>query len=135
MEYAPRTNRLLGQILDGVITAIPLFVAAFSTMVNDTLGGLAVVTAILTSIGYYFLADALPGGQSIGKKVLHMSVVDERTGRACTPWQSFVRNLLLALLGPLDWVFIFGSRYQRLGDKVAGTIVLTTTDAAAREPF
>jgi hypothetical protein len=29
------------------------------------------------------------------------------------------------LLGPIDWIFIFGDRHQRLGDKIAGTIVVT----------
>jgi hypothetical protein len=29
-----------------------------------------------------------------------------------------------ALLGPLDWIFIFGSTHQRLGDMIAGTVVI-----------
>jgi uncharacterized RDD family membrane protein YckC len=28
------------------------------------------------------------------------------------------------ILGPIDWIFIFGDRRQRLGDKAAGTIVV-----------
>jgi uncharacterized RDD family membrane protein YckC len=55
-----------------------------------------------------------------------MTVVDAKTGAPCTVWQSFVRNLLLAILGPLDWIFILGERHQRLGDKAAGTIVVET---------
>jgi uncharacterized RDD family membrane protein YckC len=35
-----------------------------------------------------------------------------------------VRNILLSILGPIDWIFIFGERRQRLGDKAAGTIVV-----------
>jgi hypothetical protein len=27
-------------------------------------------------------------------------------------------------LGPIDWIFIFGERHQRLGDEAAGTIVI-----------
>ena len=34
---------------------------------------------------------------------------------------------LTRLLGPLDWIFIFGSRHQRLGDMAAGTVVITET--------
>jgi uncharacterized RDD family membrane protein YckC len=30
----------------------------------------------------------------------------------------------LAILGPIDRIFIFGERHQRLGDKAAGTIVI-----------
>ncbi len=63
-------------------------------------------------------------GQSVAKQWLGMRVVDRTTGEPCTFGQSFVRNLLLILLGPLDWLFIFGERSQRLGDKVAGTTVI-----------
>ncbi len=80
--------------------------------------------ALLFSVGYYLFADGLAGGQSIAKRWLGMAVVDARSGAPCTFWQSFVRNLLLAILGPLDWLFIFGGRHQRLGDKAASTIVV-----------
>ena len=53
-----------------------------------------------------------------------MRVISEESGAPCTFGQSLVRNFLLALLGPIDWVFIFGERHQRLGDKAAGTIVI-----------
>jgi hypothetical protein len=36
----------------------------------------------------------------------------------------FVRNLLLAILGFFDRIFILGERHQRPGDKAAGTIVV-----------
>lgn len=82
------------------------------------------MAAVLFSLAYYFLADGLPGGRSIGKRMLGMTVVHAETGLPCTMGQSFVRNVLLAVLGPLDWVFIFGEQHQRLGDKAAGTIVV-----------
>jgi hypothetical protein len=69
-------------------------------------------------------ADALDDGQSIGKRWLGIRVVDDITNAPCTFGQSFIRNLLLAVLGPIDWIFIFGERRQRLGDKAAGTIVV-----------
>ena len=53
-----------------------------------------------------------------------MQCVDANSGAPCSFWQSFIRNLLLAVLGPIDWIFIFGERHQRLGDKAAGTIVV-----------
>lgn len=53
-----------------------------------------------------------------------MRVVSEKTGASCTFGQSLLRNILLMVLGPLDWIFIFGERRQRLGDKLAGTIVI-----------
>ncbi len=51
-------------------------------------------------------------------------MVDAESGAPCTFGQSLIRNVLLMVLGPLDWLFIFGDRHQRLGDKAAGTIVI-----------
>ena len=56
-----------------------------------------------------------------------MHVVDDKTGEPCPFGQSFIRNVLLAVLGPIDWIFIFGERRQRLGDMAAGTIVVAET--------
>jgi uncharacterized RDD family membrane protein YckC len=64
------------------------------------------------------------GGQSFGKRAVGTAVVHAVSGAPCTAGQSFVRNLLLYLLGPIDWIFIFGERHQRLGDKLANTIVV-----------
>jgi uncharacterized RDD family membrane protein YckC len=58
--------------------------------------------------------------------MLGMRVIDEKTRQPCTFWQSFVRNLILHLLGPIDWIFIIGERRRRLGDMLAGTIVVKT---------
>jgi uncharacterized RDD family membrane protein YckC len=81
-------------------------------------------TGYLIFAFYILFADGLPGGQSLGKRLLRTAVIQERTGQPCGWWRSFVRNFMLALLGPLDWVFVFGKRRQRLGDMAAGTIVV-----------
>jgi uncharacterized RDD family membrane protein YckC len=130
MQLASRINRLLGQFIDGIITALPLFAAVLGVSVSDTLGTVLFVIALIVSIAYYFLADALPGGQSYGKRALGIRVIDEKTQQPCSAAQSLIRNLLLAILGPIDWVFIFGAKHQRLGDKAAGTIVVTDADSA-----
>ena len=125
MVFAPRGSRLLAQVLDAVVASTPMVLV----VVLDTFGvgfsGLGMI-AVLFSIAYYLFADGLAGGQSIAKRWLGMAVVDARSGTPCTFWQSFVRNLLLAILGPIDWIFIFGGRHQRLGDKAASTIVVAS---------
>ena len=124
MQYASRPSRLIGQVIDGLIAVAP--VAGFLVIPR---GG-EMITAVygLAWIGWIifhvFLADGLQGGQSLGKRFAGTRVVDAESGTPCTFGQSFIRNLLLSILGPLDWVFIFGARHQRLGDKAAGTIVI-----------
>jgi uncharacterized RDD family membrane protein YckC len=123
LELASRTSRLLGQVLDGVIAVVPLMIAFLVAAMSETIGHVLILAAACFSIAYYFFGDALPGGGSYAKQMLKLEVVDATTGRPCSLGQSFVRNLLLALLGPIDWIFIFGERHQRLGDMLAGTIV------------
>jgi uncharacterized RDD family membrane protein YckC len=122
--------RLGGQLLDAIVVWAIILIAfgwaAFSDSDLHLSAGFAlpVVMMYLLAVGYVLLADGLPGGQSLGKRVLKMTVIKERTGRPCSFVDSFVRNLLLAVLGPIDWLFIFGRKHQRLGDKAAGTLVL-----------
>jgi len=117
-ELASPPLRFIGQFLDALVAYLMIFVA----LAVDSSGFFMVAWGF--AVLYILLADGLPGGQSLGKKLLHMRVIEEKSGRACTFGKSFLRNLLLAALGPIDWVFIFGRKHQRLGDKVAGTIVV-----------
>jgi uncharacterized RDD family membrane protein YckC len=122
--YAPRSARLIGQVLDGLVAVAPLLVILVIQSLGEVTAGLFAIAWVAWVIFYFLLADGLPGGQSLGKRILNIRVVDAGSGEPCTFWQSFVRNLLLSVLGPLDWIFIFGERHQRLGDKAAGTIVI-----------
>ncbi|WP_437935320.1 RDD family protein [Sorangium sp. So ce341] len=72
---------------------------------------------------YFLFADGL-NGQSLGKRVFLLAVVDERTGRRCGFGESVLRNLTRCL-GVLDFVWIFGVQRRRLGDIVAKTRVIT----------
>jgi uncharacterized RDD family membrane protein YckC len=125
MNYASRTTRLIGQFLDGIVGGAPLLLALFVAPFSHSLGTLLLIGAVGWSVFYYFLADGLHDGQSLGKQWLGMRVVGADSGAPCSFGQSFIRNLLLAALGPIDWIFIFGERHQRLGDKAAGTVVIS----------
>jgi len=124
LGYASRSTRLFGQFLDGLVSGVPVGVAALISSFSSALGAAALMASIAWAIFYYFFADGLHGGQSYGKRWLGIKVVNANTGAPCTFGQSLIRNFLLAVLGPLDWVFIFGEHHQRLGDKAAGTIVI-----------
>jgi uncharacterized RDD family membrane protein YckC len=124
---ASRGNRLLAQLVDGVVAAVPFYLGTAFVTFSVTLSGVAFTIGALWFGFYYLFADGLSGGQSLGKRWLGMHVVDEKTGAPCTFWQSFIRNFL-QVLGPLDWIFIFGDKHQRLGDKAAGTIVVANND-------
>ena len=124
-HYASRVTRLVAQFVDGLITAVPWIIGlAFAFLLGD-LGGILMLLGGLVAVAYYLFADGLEGGQSYAKRLFNIRVVDATDGTPCSFGKSFVRNLLLALLGPIDWIFIlFTDRKQRLGDIVAGTIVV-----------
>ncbi len=117
-------QRLMGQFLDSVIAFIPVLAALVLGVVSDTLGGLALLGAIAFAVFYILFADGFEGGQSFGKRMMGTAVISAATGQPCSYGASLIRNLLLSLLGFIDWLFIFGPRRQRLGDKAAGTYVV-----------
>ena len=124
---ASLTQRLVAQILDGLVYGAIVVVALilFRTVSGAWIGG-------IVSLLYLFFQDGLSRGQSYGKRVIGTAVIDERTGDWCTFTQSLLRNLSLSLLSIIDWIFIFGERRQRLGDKIARTVVVRLDSALDR---
>ncbi|ENO1334701.1 RDD family protein [Vibrio parahaemolyticus] len=117
-------QRYLGQIIDGVITSA-IFIAFL--WVGSLIGltqEISSIIAVSCAALYFLLSDGLAKGQSLGKKVLGLSVLDSVTGESCSFSQSFFRNLLTPIIGMIDAIFILGKRRQRLGDRLAKTIVV-----------
>lgn len=71
---------------------------------------------------YFFLHDAIPG-QSLGKRLLGIRVVQLESGLSCTWSKSFWRNFSHVIFA-IDAVFVLGRRRMRLGDMIAGTVVV-----------
>jgi uncharacterized RDD family membrane protein YckC len=117
-------DRLGGQILDSIVAVLAVLVTAIPLAISDTVGQITLAGGVLFALFYILFADGFRNGQSYGKRIMKTAVVDATTGEPCTFGQSFVRNLLLSILGVIDWVFIFGRRRQRLGDKAARTLVI-----------
>ena len=131
-ELASRWERWAGQFLDALIY-VAIFVAGFlaSALLNvEILSILGIIAAIL----YVLFQDGLANGQSLGKKLMRTSVIDSNTANSCSFGQSFLRNLLLSILGFIDWVFIFGKKRQRLGDKAAHTYVVKLHELPKMSP-
>jgi uncharacterized RDD family membrane protein YckC len=73
---------------------------------------------------YFLFADGMKRG-SFGKRLTGLRTLDDDTHEPCTYGQSFVRNLFILILGPIDLLFTAISDDRlRLGDRVAGTIVV-----------
>ncbi len=85
--------------------------------------GVGAAPALLMFVGYLLFSDGLGEGQSFGKKLVKIAVVDQSTGAPCTYAGSLLRNLI-RVFGVFDWAFALGEGRQRLGDKAANTIVV-----------
>ena len=117
-------RRYVGQMLDGIV-AFAIIFALFAVgkalaLEQNHIDILALGSGAL----YWIFADALPRGQSLGKRVLNMAVIDKDTGAHCSLWQSFLRNILTPIIGVIDAVFILTRKRQRIGDLAANTIVV-----------
>ncbi|EJM04668.1 putative membrane protein [Pseudomonas sp. GM102] len=113
-----------GQLIDSITTFFLFYAVG---RVAEFVGLPPTVVALLalgSGAAYYLFSDAMPNGQSLGKKLLGMSVIDEQSYLNCNLYQSFIRNITTPFLSIFDWIFIFFGSRKRLGDMLASTIVI-----------
>lgn len=67
--------------------------------------------------------DGIMKGRSIGKRLLSLQVVRLKDGKPCSFRDSIVRRFT-AIFQPFDSLFAFGKNKQRMGDKLANTVVV-----------
>ena len=118
-------KRFQGQFIDGFIAYV-LGVFAFYLIDITSVRDVAVYSGVFIGLIYYLFSDAMPNGQSIGKKLLNIQVVNASNKQPCTLLESFLRNITFPL-GLFDWIFIFFGQHKRLGDFIASTIVIKKT--------
>ncbi len=128
-------ERVAATILDTLIKVAYLFITGLllSAMhASDTVEGFFGIVVIFLPIAFYSLvSEILMNGQTVGKKVLNTKVVSLDGGQATTG-----QYILRWLFQPIDFYITiyscafltvgFSDKSQRLGDMVAGTIVIRT---------
>jgi len=119
---------MLGSILQKVIAPLMAFG-------EDVAGAIQIVVYFAITILYGVATEWMWRGQTVGKRLMGLRVVDAR-GLRLEPSQIVVRNLM-RVLDALPALYLVGgiacvvSRYrQRLGDLAAGTVVVRTSVAA-----
>ncbi|HEV2619002.1 MAG TPA: RDD family protein, partial [Acidobacteriaceae bacterium] len=134
---------LLDYLLQGVLVLLSIliffvFLSGVTSHIAGTVSdsqsakwGIAIVIAIpfLLQWGYFTLFEAFWRGQTPGKRVMRIRVI-QQTGRQVSLIESMGRNLVRVV----DWLpafYIVGvislfvtRRQQRLGDLIAGTLVV-----------
>ncbi|MCS3514679.1 RDD family protein [Pseudomonas grimontii] len=122
-------RRLAARLIDCAIAVLIFFIVKFcagalSAYVPAVTPKAGFLSAFFAAFAYFLLADALPNGQSLGKRLLSIAVVDRKTRKSCTVSQALTRNS--GALVVIDWVWIFMESRTRLGDMFAKTIVVQT---------
>lgn len=133
-NYVGIGYRFVAQLIDAIILFIIYYVigsALFGTPTWSVYGTEAATLAALNSlIGFlYFVLLEGTAGATVGKMALKMKVVKE-DGSPCGLGASLIRNIL-RIVDALPFLYIIGmiliarsSKKQRLGDRVAHTIVV-----------
>jgi len=139
LPLAGPVTRAVALALDLVVMAalnkaLTLAMGVLSVMSNDTGTAGLLLSQFLLSFGYGSFCELLFNGQTLGKRVVGIRVMDER-GLRLRPSQVIIRNLLrivdmLPLCYAVGGVFcMLSRRNQRVGDLAAGTVVVRAVKA------
>ena len=134
LPLAGPISRMLALLLDMLVT---MTIATVARQIIAPLGffgqdfseAIRILVYFIISVLYMMLAEWLWRGQTVGKRLLRLRVVDA-AGLRLEPSQVIVRNLMRVVDG-LPALYLLGgitclvSRHrQRLGDLAAGTVVI-----------
>lgn len=146
-------NRFLACALDHAIQGFTIALIALASMIIANVSAIQaffesapkwvfaimIVLLFLTFSGYFAFFEWIWSGQTPGKRWLKLRVIRE-DGRPITFWEAAVRNLLRTLdmmpapFYSIGLISVFVSnRDQRVGDMVAGTVVVREREAEAPE--
>jgi uncharacterized RDD family membrane protein YckC len=123
-NLAPLSSRLIAYLVDVPGSLVALAVVNFPVFLytpkqlSDAVGLGSIVVWML----YAMFKDGF-NGQSLGKRLLGIQVIEMQSGEPCEPLRSLIRNLCHSM-GLVDWVFALGMEQRRLGDLAANTCVV-----------
>jgi uncharacterized RDD family membrane protein YckC len=112
-----------------LVKGLAMVATALAAVSADAAGAVMLVGYFVVSTGYGMALEWAWRGQTLGKKLLRLRVMDEG-GLPLAPSQVVLRNLLRAIDAlPAGYLvggaaMMLGARAQRLGDLAAGTIVV-----------
>jgi uncharacterized RDD family membrane protein YckC len=139
---ASPVSRFLAYSLDFLVIlalqiAVGRVLSLLTVISRDAASAISIATFFLITVGYGMFFEWLWSGRTIGKRVVGLRVIDEG-GLPLKGTQVIVRNLMRFIDAAPVFYFVGGMaclisrRCQRLGDLVAGTLVVRIP--RSREP-
>jgi len=141
-EIAGLGERIVARLIDyGIFIVLLIFTIISSSFLENANGGipkiLLTIVFFVLFVFYDLLCEAFMNGQSVGKRVMKIKVISLDGNRA-----SFGQYLLRWLFRIVDFGLTFGGcalisaavtkNCQRVGDIVAGTILIKTSPRTQR---
>jgi uncharacterized RDD family membrane protein YckC len=137
-------RRMLAYLLDLLIRAVVLLVVGLVLAIalggTDALSGIMLIILFFLEWGYYVFFETTGDGRSPGKRALSLRVVKEGGYPL-----GFIDSVLRNLLRGADWLPMFyvvggfvmaaDSRFRRIGDRVAGTLVVVEERSHVAAPL
>jgi uncharacterized RDD family membrane protein YckC len=135
LNYATIVDRFLAVLIDTIITLIIVFILSIPSGIISIVPGMRFLFIPTTWIGFliwifYFGYFESTSGQTIGKQILRIKVVDEQALTVVDMGRALIRNII-RIIDFLPFFYIIGiilistnPKRQRLGDMIAKTIVL-----------
>jgi uncharacterized RDD family membrane protein YckC len=132
VRFASVGRRIGAALIDVVVAGVTLgfvFEVLAVWLFGESLNNEGQWPITFLALLVYWTAMEAISGQTVGKALLHIKVVDATTGADIGFWQSLVRNVFklfgVMLFGVVTIVWISASKTrQRLGDMAAKTIVI-----------
>jgi uncharacterized RDD family membrane protein YckC len=119
-------KRLVADFIDTLCIVIIVFIAYIVIKDNDEY---APIVSAGCGLYYFFTKDGFSNGQSIGKQIMGLMVVNLATNLPCTTNISFLRQIILLMALPVEIVMLFTQKQRRrLGDFAAKTQVIEATE-------
>ena len=143
-RVAGPVRRMLAYLIDLVVRGIVVLavglVLAIALGDGNAVGGVMLIVAFALEWGYYVFFETTGDGRSLGKRALSLRVVKEG-GFPISFMDSVLRNLMRGAdflpLGYVIGLFVMAgdSRFRRLGDRVAGTLVVVEERSRVAAPL
>ncbi|WP_198958396.1 MULTISPECIES: RDD family protein [Amycolatopsis] len=140
-DYASWGQRVGAYLIDALPVLGGLLLAAIGFAISVTVGIILVGVAYCAGIGWVIYnrwVQAGRTGQSLGKRVMNIRMISDRTGQPIGGGMAFVRDLCHVVDG---WLFCLGylwplwdDKSQTFSDKIIGTIVLRVPPGAPPQP-
>ncbi len=152
-EIAEFHKRLLAYLVDFVLLIVYMFSMLYllygGFRVGEGSRGMVMIVLVIPTLFYTLVSEVIMNGQTIGKKILHIKVVSLDGGEPTLGqyllrwfmrfyewgfiiftlfWSNGFTGVLWLIIGGITSIIIIviSSKSQRLGDIVAGTVVVNT---------